>query len=156
MRRPCRVNNRSPDWLHWHWVASREMLLDATSHETIFFRTKFPCNQLKMYNYNTFVFVDVVGILDVDWQSLMSTGTATKPKPSVHTDALDRFSPANILSRIGISKKYAGQQRVEQVQNLLRQHHGRNILLDSWITTKQLALLLKEIWLLHPNTIELC
>lgn len=70
---------------------------------------------------------DVVGILDVDWQSLMSTNTAMKPKPSSSTDALERFSPANILSRIGISKKYAGQERVDKVQNLLNQHNGGSL-----------------------------
>lgn len=65
---------------------------------------------------------DVVGILDVDWQSLMSS--KEPPKQPSSTDARSRFTSAHILSKVGISKKYAGTERVSKVQELLKQDNG--------------------------------
>ena len=65
-----------------------------------------------MWTWNV---VDVVGILDVDWKSLMST---SKPSVSVPTDALDRFTPANLFRMVGVSKRYAGPAYTSKVENL--------------------------------------
>lgn len=68
-----------------------------------------------------FSLVDVVGILDIDWKSLMPT---SKPTVVVSQDALERFSPANLFRGIGVSKRFAGIEYTARVEQLTGMYPG--------------------------------
>jgi len=59
--------------------------------------------------------VDVVGILNLDWDALVAPST----EPAVEVPVLDRFTPAAVLSEIGISKRFAGKALTEKVEQLI-------------------------------------
>ncbi|XP_064638142.1 zinc finger CCCH domain-containing protein 13-like isoform X2 [Lineus longissimus] len=55
----------------------------------------------------------IVDALDIDWSSLVKD---TRPKPPMSCSALKRFSPANVLARIGVSRAYAGEALMEKLK----------------------------------------
>ena len=44
--------------------------------------------------------------------------STSKPSVTVPTDALDRFTPANLFRMVGVSKRYAGPAYTSKVENL--------------------------------------
>ena len=68
--------------------------------------------------------LDVVGALDVDWTSLMSASAKPTQTDGETSDVLERFSPANVLARLGVSKQYAGEERTARVNQLLSDTGG--------------------------------
>ncbi|KAK6196121.1 hypothetical protein SNE40_001407 [Patella caerulea] len=68
----------------------------------------------------------IVDVLDIDWSSLQKD---TRPKPTTGS-ALNRFKPHNILSQIGVSRKYAGEvmykKVIEECQKQLDLEHAEN------------------------------
>jgi len=63
--------------------------------------------------------LDVVGILDIDWQSLISQTKEKQTATPAGSDVMERFAPSNFFKRIGISKAFAGSERSKAVEELI-------------------------------------
>ena len=59
------------------------------------------------------LYTGIVDALKIDWSSLMQS---VQPKPKVEGSALQRFRPAALFARLGISRKYAGDKLFNEIQ----------------------------------------
>lgn len=58
-------------------------------------------------------------VMDVDWQSLMNDyNPPPKPEPTAASDIMKKFTPGNILARIGVSRTLAGPELMKQVEEV--------------------------------------